>query len=63
MAKLIDGKQIAEDIRGELRTQITQWVADGHRAPQLTCVLVGEDPASCTYVRNKMKVYAPLIVR
>lgn len=56
MAQLIDGKQIAEDIRGELRTQIADWVAAGHRAPQLTCVLVGEDPASQTYVRNKMKV-------
>lgn len=56
MAKLIDGKQIAEDIRVELRKQIETWVSDGQRAPHLTCVLVGEDPASCTYVRNKMKV-------
>lgn len=56
MAKLIDGKQIAEDIRNELKTEIQQWMAAGNRAPQLTAVLVGEDPASCTYVRNKMKV-------
>lgn len=56
MAKLIDGKQIAEDIRQELRTQIEQWVAKGNRAPQLTAILIGEDPASHTYVNNKMKV-------
>lgn len=56
MAKLIDGKHISEEIRQELRAEIEQWVAGGHRAPQLTAVLIGEDPASCTYIRNKMKV-------
>lgn len=57
MAQIIDGKKIAEDIRTELRTQIEQWVAEGHRAPQLTALLIGEDPASRTYVNNKMKVH------
>jgi 5,10-methylene-tetrahydrofolate dehydrogenase/methenyl tetrahydrofolate cyclohydrolase len=56
MAKLIDGKQIAADIRGELKMQIIEWVAAGNRAPQLTAVLIGDDPASSTYVNNKMKV-------
>lgn len=56
MAQLIDGKKIAAEIRQELRTQVEHWVAAGHRAPQLTAVLIGEDPASCTYVNNKMKV-------
>lgn len=56
MAALIDGKQIAQDIRTELSVEIQQWIADGHRAPQLTAIIVGEDPASQTYVRNKMKV-------
>lgn len=55
MAQLIDGKQIASDIRAELREQIEEWMGQGHRAPQLTAVLIGTDPASCTYVRNKMK--------
>lgn len=31
-------------------------VKENHRAPQLTAVLVGDDPASRTYVNNKMKV-------
>lgn len=56
MAKLIDGKLISEEIRAELKGQVSEWIAAGHRAPQLTAVLIGEDPASCTYVRNKMKV-------
>ncbi|XP_053689745.1 bifunctional methylenetetrahydrofolate dehydrogenase/cyclohydrolase, mitochondrial isoform X2 [Sabethes cyaneus] len=55
MAKLIDGKQIATDIRGELREQVEQWIEQGHRAPQLTAILIGDDPASRTYVANKMK--------
>ncbi|KAG8331964.1 hypothetical protein J6590_031209 [Homalodisca vitripennis] len=32
-----------------------EWVAQGNRRPQLTAILVGEDPASTTYVKNKMK--------
>lgn len=55
MAKLIDGKRIAKEIRAELKEKVSKWVADGHRAPQLTAILVGEDQASQTYVRNKMQ--------
>uniref|UniRef100_A0A1Q3FHD2 methenyltetrahydrofolate cyclohydrolase n=2 Tax=Culex tarsalis TaxID=7177 RepID=A0A1Q3FHD2_CULTA len=58
MAKLIDGKQISADIRAELREQIEQWMAKGNRAPQLTAILIGDDPASSTYVANKMKAAA-----
>uniref|UniRef100_A0A336LQF1 CSON000968 protein n=1 Tax=Culicoides sonorensis TaxID=179676 RepID=A0A336LQF1_CULSO len=55
MAKIIDGKRIAQEIRGELKQKVTEWVAQGHRPPQLTAILVGEDTASQTYVRNKMQ--------
>ncbi|XP_055538242.1 bifunctional methylenetetrahydrofolate dehydrogenase/cyclohydrolase, mitochondrial isoform X2 [Wyeomyia smithii] len=55
MATLIDGKQIAADIRSELREQVEEWMKLGHRAPQLTAILIGDDPASSTYVANKMK--------
>lgn len=56
-ANLIDGKKIAEDIRTELREQIKEWMTkENHRAPQLTAILLGDDPASRTYVNNKMKV-------
>lgn len=55
MAKLIDGKKIANDIQEELKREILKWCDAGNRAPQLTAVLVGDDPASDTYVKNKMK--------
>ncbi|EDS44520.1 bifunctional protein folD [Culex quinquefasciatus] len=58
MAKLIDGKQISADIRAELHEQIKQWMAKGNRAPQLTAILIGDDPASKTYVAVKMKAAA-----
>ena len=56
MAKIIDGKKIAEQIRAELRDQIKEWTQLGNRPPHLTAILIGEDPASSTYVNNKMKV-------
>lgn len=63
MAKLIDGKQIAETIKSELKVEIREWTEQGHRPPQLTAVLLGEDPASSTYVNNKMKVSERLSMR
>lgn len=52
---IIDGKQIAQTIRGELREQIAALRAEGKRAPKLAVVLVGHNPASETYVANKLK--------
>ncbi len=53
-AKIIDGKAIAKEIKDEVRSDVEAWVAGGHRCPKLTAVIVGEDPASHTYVKNKM---------
>lgn len=62
-AQLIDGKKIAEDIRAELREQIQDWMVKGNnRAPQLTAILISDDPASKTYVNNKMKVMQILLI-
>lgn len=52
---IIDGKQIAQTIRGELRKQITALRAEGKRAPKLAVVIVGHNPASETYVNNKLR--------
>jgi len=52
-AQLIDGKSIADTLQGELRTQVQQILASGRRAPALATMLVGADPASQVYVRNK----------
>lgn len=56
MAKLISGLEIAKEIRQELKQHIIEWENGGHRAPHLTAVLIGDDPASHTYVNNKIKV-------
>ncbi|RMF99147.1 MAG: bifunctional methylenetetrahydrofolate dehydrogenase/methenyltetrahydrofolate cyclohydrolase FolD [Gammaproteobacteria bacterium] len=54
-AEIIDGKAIAADVRAELRARIEARVASGQRPPGLATVLVGEDPASRIYVRNKRR--------
>jgi methylenetetrahydrofolate dehydrogenase (NADP+) / methenyltetrahydrofolate cyclohydrolase len=52
-AKLIDGKAIAQTLREGIRTQVSALKAAGRRVPGLAVVIVGEDPASQIYVRNK----------
>lgn len=56
MAKIISGIVISKEIRAELKEQISDWCAKGNRPPHLTAVLIGDDPASHTYVNNKIKV-------
>jgi methylenetetrahydrofolate dehydrogenase (NADP+)/methenyltetrahydrofolate cyclohydrolase len=55
---ILDGKQIAADIRTELREQIDALKAQGLRVPKLAVVIVGHNPASETYVANKIKACA-----
>ena len=55
MAYLIDGKAIAREMRAEIREAVAARTAAGKRAPGLNLLLVGEDPASQIYVRNKAK--------
>jgi len=52
-ARLIDGKAIARELRDGLRRQIEDRSAVGLRPPGLAVILVGADPASLVYVRNK----------
>ncbi len=51
--RIIDGKAIAADIRREVREESDRLAARGKRRPGLAVVLVGDDPASRIYVRNK----------
>lgn len=55
MAKLIDGKAIGKAIREEIRKEVEALKEKESRVPGLGVVLVGEDPASQTYVRMKEK--------
>ena len=52
-AEILDGKKIAGEIRSEIKHLVADFVSEGHAAPKLAAVLVGEDPASQVYVRNK----------
>lgn len=54
MATIIDGKKISQDIKDELKVQVADYKAQGIEVT-LAVILVGEDPASCVYVRNKKK--------
>ena len=53
--ELINGKQLALDIQEEMRVDVEKWTAQGNRLPHLVAVLVGDNPASASYVRNKMR--------
>ena len=55
---VIDGKKTAQDIRAELATEVAAATSGGRRAPGLAVILIGEDPASQVYVRNKEKACA-----
>ncbi|XP_013384761.1 bifunctional methylenetetrahydrofolate dehydrogenase/cyclohydrolase, mitochondrial-like [Lingula anatina] len=54
-AKIINGNVLAKQIKLEIRDEVQEWVAAGNKRPHLTAIIVGDDPASHTYVRNKMK--------
>jgi len=55
MAQLIDGKQISEDIKCELQSEIDELKRKAGVTPGLAVILVGDDPASASYVRGKGK--------
>ena len=54
-ARIIDGKSIAQDVRTEVRKAIDGMVGRGLRRPGLAVVMVGDNPASQVYVRNKRR--------
>jgi len=54
-AQIIDGKQIASELRKDLKSRIDTRLSKGLRKPGLAVILVGNDPASEVYVRNKRK--------
>ncbi len=52
---LIDGKRIAAELREELKKKVTELKSKYNTVPGLTVILVGEDPPSKIYVKNKEK--------
>src|SRR3546814_3216167 len=56
IGKISDGKAFAETLRGKVADGVGAFIAKTGRKPGLAVVLVGEDPASSVYVRNKGKM-------
>ncbi|GAA0707063.1 bifunctional methylenetetrahydrofolate dehydrogenase/methenyltetrahydrofolate cyclohydrolase FolD [Dokdonella soli] len=57
-ARLLDGRRIADEVLDGVAARVKARVAAGKRAPGLAVVLVGADPASAVYVRNKRRACA-----
>jgi len=62
-ARILDGKRIAEDLLDGLAGRVQARVAAGLPAPGLAVVLVGNDPASAVYVRNKRRAAEKVGIR
>ena len=54
-AKILDGKALAQEIRGEVASGVAEMQQNHGVTPGLAAVLVGDDPASAIYVRNKRR--------
>jgi methylenetetrahydrofolate dehydrogenase (NADP+)/methenyltetrahydrofolate cyclohydrolase len=54
-SRILDGKILSAEIRAELKKEVEEFVREHHRAPGLATILVGDNPASHTYVANKIK--------
>jgi methylenetetrahydrofolate dehydrogenase (NADP+) / methenyltetrahydrofolate cyclohydrolase len=55
MAVILDGKKVAEEIRAELKVKVDELKSAGKKVPGLVTILVGDNPASQTYVNSKAK--------
>ena len=62
-ARLLDGKAIARDIRDKIKTRVAALQARTGVQPSLAVILVGQNPASRLYVRNKVKACAEVGIR
>ncbi|PKL37624.1 MAG: bifunctional methylenetetrahydrofolate dehydrogenase/methenyltetrahydrofolate cyclohydrolase FolD [Spirochaetae bacterium HGW-Spirochaetae-1] len=63
MALIIDGKKVSEEIRNEVKEDVLDLKKNRNLVPGLAVVLVGDDPASAIYVRNKKKGCEELGIR
>jgi len=53
--KILDGRKVANQIKEEIATEVSNLKANANRSPHLAAILVGDDGASQTYVNNKIK--------
>ncbi|MEV4419269.1 bifunctional methylenetetrahydrofolate dehydrogenase/methenyltetrahydrofolate cyclohydrolase FolD [Patulibacter sp. NPDC049589] len=62
-ATIIDGKQVAAEVRTEVATEVAAFVAEHGRPPGLATILVGEDAASAVYVGGKQRACAEVGIK
>ena len=62
-AKLIDGKAIAAELRADMKKQVAERTEKGQSTPGLAVIMVGSDPASAVYVKNKRKACEEVGIR
>ena len=55
---VVNGLELAQGIRNKLATEVEELIAKGRRAPCLAVVLVGDDPASASYIKGKQRACA-----
>lgn len=53
--KIIDGRSLAKEIKSEIKHEVKKFVKEGGKVPHLAAVLIGDNPASQAYVRNKIR--------
>lgn len=53
--ELLDGKKVAEVLLAEIKEEVASKLAEGQKRPHLAAIIVGDDPASATYVNSKVK--------
>lgn len=54
-ATVISGTKLAKEVLKEVQRDVESWISSGKKRPHLTVLLVGDNPASHIYVRNKVK--------
>lgn len=57
-AAIISGTKLAKQVLKEVQRDVESWISCGNKRPHLTVILVGDNPASHIYVRNKVKAAA-----
>ena len=55
---IIDGKAVSQAVKDEIKAEVAGIVSRGERVPCLCVIIVGDNPASQVYVRNKIKAAA-----
>ncbi|MCS7234602.1 MAG: bifunctional methylenetetrahydrofolate dehydrogenase/methenyltetrahydrofolate cyclohydrolase FolD [Armatimonadota bacterium] len=63
MAEILDGRALAARIRDEVRREVEAFTARHGTSPALAAILVGDDPASALYVRNKARAAGQVGIR